>query len=207
MRHAASLGPSRPRVGADRSFPRQFNAPCLHLASFPTRDPFTTMNRPFLFILRAVIACGFALASTIAVAGTFSSLEERMSAAEFKGAGLDKLSPDELASLNAWLQAHAASLAAQEARGLRAPAEDRVGFDDAPGRHTVVSRIAGRFDGWNGGTRFELENGQVWQQDESASLTINPVENPVVTIDPAFMNTWRLRVDGYNQRVKVKRIK
>ena len=31
-------------------------------------------------------------------------LQQQMSTAEFKAAGLDKLSPDELAALNAWLQ-------------------------------------------------------------------------------------------------------
>jgi hypothetical protein len=39
-----------------------------------------------------------------AAAQEFSSLEERMSAAEFKAAGLDKLSPAELEALNRWLR-------------------------------------------------------------------------------------------------------
>ena len=44
-----------------------------------------------------------AFAAGSASAQEFSSLEERMSAKEFKEAGLDKLTPEELARLNAWL--------------------------------------------------------------------------------------------------------
>ena len=46
-------------------------------------------------------------AATCAGAQTPSStLEERMSQAEFRAAGLDKLSPQELAQLNSWLETH-----------------------------------------------------------------------------------------------------
>ncbi|MEO5559357.1 MAG: hypothetical protein ABIR10_06715, partial [Dokdonella sp.] len=37
------------------------------------------------------------------------TLEERMSQAEFRAAGLDKLAPQELQQLNSWLDAHGGS--------------------------------------------------------------------------------------------------
>lgn len=154
--------------------------------------------------MRLRLALILALAATGLNAQSFSSLEERMSEAEFRAAGLDKLSPEELANLNAWLRDRAASAAA--AMPARARGDERVGFPDGPDSRSVVSRIAGEFTGWSGSTRFELENGQVWQQDEATSLRGVRADSPVVTIEPAFLGSFRMRVDGFNQRVRVKRI-
>jgi len=45
----------------------------------------------------------FAPGETAFAAETFSTLEERMTDEEFRAAGLDRLSAEELANLNAWL--------------------------------------------------------------------------------------------------------
>src|SRR5690606_12404772 len=93
-----------------------------------------------------------------ASAQSFSPLEERMSAAQFRTAGLDKLSPEELAALNAWLQ--------QNLDMPQAVAPMPYGSGrGAPGGDggTVRSRLIGEFRGWSGKTTFQLENGQVWQ--------------------------------------------
>jgi hypothetical protein len=154
--------------------------------------------------MRLRLALILALAASGLHAQTFSSLEERMSEAEFRAAGLDKLSAEELANLNAWLRDRAASAAATTP--ARARGDERVGLPDGPEGRSVVSRIAGEFTGWGGSTRFELENGQVWQQDEATSLRGVRADHPVVTIEPAFLGSYRMRVDGFNQRVRVKRI-
>ena len=138
----------------------------------------------------------------------FSSLEERMSAAEFKRAGLDKLSAEELATLNEWLRTRGAGTApAGAAYAPPVREEDRIGFYDAPETRSVVSRIAGPFTGWSGKTKFVLENGQVWQQVEQASLKGVNVDSPAVTIEPAFLGSWLPRVDGFNPRLRVRRNK
>ena len=55
--------------------------------------------------MRTVIATAFLLLITAAAsAAEFSSLEERMSQAQFHAAGLDKLSPEELKVLNDWVR-------------------------------------------------------------------------------------------------------
>ncbi len=69
-----------------------------------------------------------------------------------------------------------------------------------------TSRINGSFKGWFGKTKFELENGQVWQQTEADRYPMN-TENPVITIEPGAFNSWRLRVEGYNRTTPVKRIR
>lgn len=152
----------------------------------------------------ALLAVALGL-SLPAAAADFSSLEERMTAAEFKAAGLDKLTPEELAALNAWLQRRTAGTA--PAATYVPPSEDRIGFRDPVDTEGVVSRIAGPFTGWTGNTQFKLENGQVWQQAESGSMRGVNVDSPAVTIRPAFMGSWLLKVEGFNQTVRVRRIK
>lgn len=170
---------------------------------------------------RAALLTALLLAGpyTAATADEFSTLEERMSAAEFKAAGLDKLSAAELGQLNAWIdrelklpaasaQATAASAPASAATApaAAAPASaDMRGFDLNAGRSEIRSEIVGSFTGWSGRTVFRLANGQVWQQSENDAFAVN-LESPGVVIEPAAFGTWLLKVDGYNRSVRVKRI-
>ena len=73
-------------------------------------------------------------------------------------------------------------------------------------REKFQARIVGDFSGWTGNTEFELENGMVWRQDERDTFYIPPFENPVVTITPGLLGSWRLSVEGYNKAVRVERI-
>ena len=156
----------------------------------------------------AVFALGFLLPLG-AQAQTFSSLEERMSAAEFKAAGLDKLTPEELAALNAWLQKR--TEAAMEAAPAAAPSVDNRGFSRDPfgtSDGPIVSRIAGEFRGWDGtATVFTLENGQVWKSTDPAAKLVVKVQDPIVTIRPGVLNAWVLKIQGYNASVRVIRVK
>jgi hypothetical protein len=156
--------------------------------------------------VRAIAIALFALLlSPLALAQTFSSLEERMSEAEFRAAGLHKLSPEELQRLNDYLRGSALAAPAPAA-----PAElDRRGLQTSYGTgDAIVARIPGEFRGWAGaGTRIELDNGQVWEVTDSATrLSVN-LQNPGVRIAPGFMGAWFLQVDGYNTRARVKRIR
>ena len=69
----------------------------------------------------------------------------------------------------------------------------------------ITSRIIGQFDGWTGKTEFRLENGQVWTQSGNGFLKVS-LNNPKVTIEKATFGGFRLSVEGYNSRVKVKRV-
>ena len=69
----------------------------------------------------------------------------------------------------------------------------------------ITSRIIGQFDGWSGDTVFRLENGQVWRQSGNGFLKVS-MNNPRVTIEKAVFGGFRLSVEGYNSRVKVKRV-
>lgn len=167
--------------------------------------------RRLSIVLITLCAASFAFAQS----QSFSSLEERMSAKDFRDAGLDKLSDAELAALNAWIERNVRladpAVAAAVAQGqlpsttATSPDESRVGFENAR-REEFTSRIPGSFKGWFGKTKFELENGQVWQQVEGDRFPIN-IENPEVTIKPGPFNSWRLQVEGYNRTTLVKRIR
>lgn len=170
-------------------------------------------------MLRVCIALLLLLsaAAVSAQSQSFSSLEERMSAQDFRAAGLDKLSPEELAALNSWIErsvrladpAVAAAVAQGQAAGVAsAPAEtaSQVGFESAR-RDEFSSRIQGTFNGWSGNTQFVLENGMVWEQAEDDRYAHKEVENPAVTITPGAFNAWRLKVDGSNRTTLVKRIR
>ena len=159
-------------------------------------------------LLPALLA--FALTAGTAAAQEFSSLEERMSAKEFREAGLDKLTPEELARLNAWLAGRMQAQAQAAAPAAPSVPDDRRGFrdnDDDEGGD-IVSSIAGTFRGWSKlGDRFVLTNGQVWEVTDAPTKFSVSVENPTVRIEPGMFNAWYLSIGGYNSRVKVKRIR
>lgn len=155
----------------------------------------------------AVVVTGLLLAtgSFVARAQQFSSLEERMTPGDFKAAGLDKLSPEELARLNTFVRSEMEQRVT-EARGKQDP--KRVGFHDVgANRDPIVSSIPGRFTGFDGTTTFHLANGQVWHQINSDStLRGIRLDNPVVTIKPGLFGSWELTVKGYNAVAKVERV-
>jgi hypothetical protein len=84
-------------------------------------------------------------------------IQEIMSPAEFKAAGLDKLSPEELQKLNAWLQGYRDVTEKTAAKKATAVAS-RTKLD------LLVSRVDGSFDGLTGRTVIHLEDGTVWKQ-------------------------------------------
>ena len=146
------------------------------------------------------------LVPAAALAQDFSSLEERMTYSEFKAAGLDKLTEAELAALNAWLRNRAPVTPSSQVAGQSQG--DRRGFAESPATTDAIkSRILGAFKGWEGtSSEFVLENGMVWKSsDPSARLAVN-LTDPMVTLTPGFLGAWYLRVEGYNQQVRVKRI-
>ena len=88
------------------------------------------------------------------------SIQEAMTPAEFKAAGLNKLSPEELQKLNAWLQGYreAAEKTAETKATARAERTAHAKMD------MLVSRVDGQFNGLTGRTIIRLEDGTVWKQ-------------------------------------------
>jgi hypothetical protein len=85
------------------------------------------------------------------------SVKEMMSADEFKAAGLNKLSADELQRLDAWLQGYR-QVTEQAAEKKATARASRTKMD------LIVSRVDGTFNGLTGRTIIRLEDGTVWKQ-------------------------------------------
>ena len=85
------------------------------------------------------------------------SIKEMMSPEEFKAAGLNKLSADELQKLDAWLQGYR-QITEQKAEKKATARASRTKMD------LIVSRVDGTFDGLTGRTIIRLEDGTVWKQ-------------------------------------------
>lgn len=143
------------------------------------------------------------------IATAQDALQDKMTPAEFKAAGLDKLTPAELASLNAWLQGKVAEESRKAATAARKDVEDRNrGFFDFGSQEPVVARLKGEFAGFGKGKRYVLDNGQEWVQEDEARLAGVRKSNPQMTIRPSLIgNAWYMTVEGYNTRARVRRIR
>jgi hypothetical protein len=84
-------------------------------------------------------------------------IKEMMSPEEFKAAGLNKLSADELQKLDAWLQGYR-QVTEQTAEKKATARAERTKMD------VLVSRVDGTFNGLTGRTIIRLEDGTVWKQ-------------------------------------------
>jgi hypothetical protein len=85
------------------------------------------------------------------------NIQEMMSPAEFKAAGLDKLSSSELEKLNAWLQGyHDVTEKAATKKATAVASRSKLDL--------LVSRVDGQFNGLTGRTIIRLEDGTVWKQ-------------------------------------------
>jgi hypothetical protein len=137
-----------------------------------------------------------------ASAAEFSSLEERMSQDQFHAAGLDKLSPAELKTLNDWLRGHEATTTK-----VVTPTGEPVFYPKDSNREIIESRVDGTFSGWRGHTVFKLENGQEWTQAESGSFTNGKYDHPKARVKPMIMGSWLLSIEACGCSVRVTRTK
>jgi hypothetical protein len=134
-------------------------------------------------------------------------VEETMRPEEFKAAGLDKLSEDELQHLDAWLQGYRQSTQKKAAEQAQAKAE--VEIKKATEKATeeanktartkldsLVSRVDGNIDGLKGHTQIRLEDGTVWKQvnvDDHFRATVTDHPTAVV-LHTTF--GYKMRIEG-----------
>jgi hypothetical protein len=131
-----------------------------------------------------------------------NGLQQRMSSDEFKAAGLDKLSPQELANLDNWLSTNGKTttkLVDASGQPVFYPAKTK--------RNRIDAHIVGHFDGWHGSNQFTLDNGQAWEQVGADEPACQRSDNPAVKVKPSLMGNWLMYVDGCNGDVHVKRVR
>ena len=138
---------------------------------------------PF-FTLGLFFILGLAEPTRAAPKETSGSIQEMMSPEEFSAAGLNKLSPEELQKLDAWLQGYR-----QVAEKKATARAERTKLD------LLVSRVDGSFNGLTGGTVIRLEDGTAWKQANADDHF-----RPRVTDHPGAVVTHTLF--GYKMRIE-----
>lgn len=168
------------------------------LAAYRRIDPMQTRLRT----LAAALLLALPLTVLPARAQQAGGLQQRMGAADFKAAGLDKLSPQELAHLEAWLAAHP-EVKVREVTSAGKP----VFYAGHARREKFEAHIAGHFAGWSGHNQFTLDNGQVWKQVGADEPQCMSADNPRVKLKPSIMGSWLMYVVGCNDNVHVERVR
>lgn len=149
-----------------------------------------------LSLALALPVCGI----SVLHAQSANNLQQRMSSDEFKAAGLEKLSPQELQNLDSWLSRHGkTSVKVVDTSGKP------VFYTDDSTRKKFASNIVGHFSGWEGVTDIKLANGQVWKASGSDLPSCMSRDNPRVTVKPSMMGSWLMYVDGCNDNAHVQR--
>ncbi|WP_394004012.1 hypothetical protein ACF3M1_03610 [Luteimonas sp. WGS1318] len=133
------------------------------------------------------------------------SLQARMGVEEFRAAGLQKLDAEELARLDAWFarQLERETTAAVAAVDRPEPSTRAPRAAEAP----VDSTLVGTFTGFAKGREYTLANGQVWRQTDAAVLPGVTLETASVQIRPARLGGWWLKINDYNTRARVERVR
>lgn len=159
----------------------------------------------------------FVLAALLAlVPGAFAQqpaaklpIQQQMTPEQFKAAGLHQLDREQLANLNAWLNGTIeAEVTKAKVISKKQVEEENRGFFNFGSSDPIVAKINGDFRGFGSHRNYTLDNGQVWQQTDAATLAGVRMSNPEVKITPSLIgNAWYLQVKGYNTRAKVQRVK
>ncbi|MGO3127742.1 MAG: hypothetical protein ACTIJY_06700 [Luteimonas sp.] len=172
--------------------------------------------------MRAVhsVLIAAALAAAVPAFAQQTRIEDRLTASEFREAGLGKLSEAELVRLNALLARTASPAApgvpsdvdariaqAREEGRREAAAETDRGVRQVESREPVQSIIPGAFTGFARGREYTLANGQVWKQTDNASIAGARGQDVGVRVRPGLLNAWWLKVEGYNTQTKVERVR
>ena len=110
------------------------------------------------------------------------NIQQAMSPEEFKAAGLEKLTPAELAKLNAWLQ------------GFREKAEKKAAIRESRTKlQLIVSRIDGVWNGVGPGEIIRLEDGTAWKLGNKDEHYGGHADHPAVAIYKSIFG-WKMRV-------------
>lgn len=161
----------------------------------------------------------FALTCTLASAESkFPGIESIMTLEEFRTAGLDKLSPAEIAVLNQAITKHLEGAVqtevAKQSDSIRKAAADEE-------RRSILARfglpeidlnqdwkndpvLSATVTGWVGGNSFKLDNGQVWEGTEPITYELN---GKSIRVLPRPGGQFSLEVEGKNTTIRIRRVK
>lgn len=165
-----------------------------------------------------VCAAGMIFAATAFAEPGFS---DGLGKADFKAAGLEKLSGAERARLDALVKAYAAGdYKAAEAAAAPAPSPASAPKPPAPKKqivkidpgaeieyNTMDSELAGTFAGFEKGTVFTLTNGQRWKVVDGTYVCGPDERVKKVRVKPGVLGSFFLEFEKVGVRAKAQLVK
>ena len=128
---------------------------------------------------------------------------------EFKAAGLDKLSEDELQHLDAYLQGYRQSAQKKANEQAQAKASEEIKKAEAKAQaaeeataaartrlDSLVSRVDGTIDGIKGNTMIRLEDGSVWKQSNRDDHYRSQVMDHPTAVVLHTTFGYKMRIEG-----------
>jgi hypothetical protein len=123
-------------------------------------------------------------------------LQDMMTADEFRAAGLEKLSEEELKNLNAWLQGYRRTTETKAAEKATAEVKTKVAAESHAKMDSILSRVDGTFTGLTGHTIIKLEDGTTWKQaNPDDRYRAQVTEHPPVKVSHGTFG-YKMRVVG-----------
>jgi len=187
-------------------------------------------NLPAMRLLPFVIVaflCSCSLQRPVQAQAPFPGVKSILTDAEWKRAGLDRMTPDEIGVIDAALIRHqrlttpTLQIEVDQARGVAAatasattgsqPLVDQkptllqrfgLPFSDVDWR--TLPSMKAKVVSWEGGNRFKLDNGQVWEGSEAIPYELPGKE---IEIQPRPNNRYGLAVEGQTTTIRVVRLK
>lgn len=159
------------------------------------------------------VCCAFLFAPTSflraqeAVAkSTFPGIKKAMPAEDYEAAGLEKLSDEEREKLDEFIRGYVSSTTEKvTGKAVSEAVDEAVKRKEATPPQVIQSRIVGPFTGYDGRTRFTLENGEVWVQAQRDTGAFKKVESPPVLILKDNIG-YRMYIAGGSD-IRVQRVK
>lgn len=167
------------------------------------------------------------LLTTTVLALAQDDFSRRLTPEERKASGLDRLSPEQIAVLDALVQRDrqksdgpvavqpaAASVAPAAAPAAPPEVENKpdqkrrlFGLPVKEEMESITGTLVGEYRGWSGSTVFRLADGQVWvQSNTNDTFYVAPQQNPKVKIEKSKFGGYKLTVEGSSVWVRVRRL-
>jgi hypothetical protein len=135
----------------------------------------------------------------------FEGLEKAMDPQTFRSAGIDTLSAEERAVLDAFLRDYVAGKQRDAAAVAGSQAVDRaVKERKVRPPELIQSKMVGAYKGYGPRTFFHLANGEVWRPTNDDVLNLSPIQDPTVII---YRDTfgYKMFIEGASV-VRVRRV-
>ena len=173
-------------------------------------------------LLPVLLAAG--VLSVASAQPAFPGLQKVLSAAEWKRAGLDALTPDQIGVIDAALiRYHLAEqkrllrivetpasetptpgVTNAEAAVIRSRYWDKFGLEKFSGDWREHPPMKAKVTSWQGGNRFALDTGQVWEGVETIPIELLGRD---ITIEARPGSSYALKVGDDTMSVRVRRVR